>query len=191
MSIPPKILIIPGNGNADINTDCWYSWARDEFQKLGFPVRAENMPDPEIAHMDIWLPHIKNELQADENTIIIGHSLGAVAAMRYLEHNKLLGAVLIGACYTDLGLESEKEAGYYTDPWQWESIKANTKWLIQFASTDDPYVMIDEARYIHKQTNSEYYEFTDRGHFGDELKPTREFPELVEAVRKKVYSGML
>lgn len=149
------------------------------------------MPDPEIAHMNIWLPYIKNELQADENTIIIGHSSGAVAAMRYLEHNKLLGAVLIGACHTDLGLESEKEAGYYTDPWQWESIKANAKWLIQFASTDDPYVMIDEARYIQKQTNSEYHEFADRGHFGDELLPTKEFPELVEEVRKKVYSDIL
>jgi len=96
-----------------------------------------------------------------------------------------------GACHTDVGLESEKEAGYYKDPWQWGSIKNNAKWLIQFASTDDPYVMIDEARYIQKQTNSEYHEFTDRGHFGDELKPTKELPELVEAVREKVYSGIL
>ena len=30
----------------------------------------------------IWLPYMKDELKVDENTIIIGHSSGAVAAIR-------------------------------------------------------------------------------------------------------------
>jgi uncharacterized protein len=41
-------------------------------------------------------------IKADENTILIGHSSGAEAAMRYLETYKLLGCVLVGACHTDV-----------------------------------------------------------------------------------------
>jgi uncharacterized protein len=40
------------------------------------------MPDPMRARKDIWLPFIKNDLKSDENTILIGHSSGAEAAMR-------------------------------------------------------------------------------------------------------------
>ena len=43
------------------------------------------MPDPYVARCSIWLPFIQNELKADENTVIVGHSSGAIAAMRLLE----------------------------------------------------------------------------------------------------------
>ena len=38
----------------------------------------------------IWLPFMKDELGVDENTIIIGHSSGACAAVRFAENHKVL-----------------------------------------------------------------------------------------------------
>ena len=38
----------------------------------------------------IWLPFMKDELGVDENTIIIGHSSGACAAVRFAETLKVL-----------------------------------------------------------------------------------------------------
>ena len=81
------------------------------------------MPDPYTAKEKIWIPYIKDTLKADENTLLIGHSSGAEAAMRYLESYKLAGALLVSACYTDRGKKSEKESGYYDRPWEWEKIK--------------------------------------------------------------------
>lgn len=182
----PKIIIIPGNGGSNIETDHWYAWARDEFKKFGYEVIAENMPDPVMAHKNIWLPHIKNVLKADENTIIVGHSSGGVAALRYLEHEKLLGAIVIGVNHTDLGYEEEKESGYYSDPWQWENIKKNSKWIVQFSSLDDPYISIEEPRLIHEKINSEYHEFRDKGHFGSPAKGQQVFPELLEIIKDKL-----
>lgn len=184
----PKIIIIPGNGGSNVEADHWYAWARDEFKKLGFEIIAENMPDPVIAHKNIWLPHIKNVLKVDENTIIIGHSSGGVAALRYLEHEKLLGAIVIGVNHTDLGYEEEKESGYYNDPWQWEKIKHNAQWIVQFSSLDDPYISIEEPRFINKELHSEYHEFVDKGHFGSPLQEMKTFPELIEVVQKKLKS---
>ena len=56
-------------------------------------------------------------LKADENSIIVGHSSGAEAAMRYCEEHKVRGIVLVAACHTDLGHPSEAISGYYNRAW--------------------------------------------------------------------------
>jgi hypothetical protein len=181
----PKVIIFPGNGDCHIDTDNWYAWVRDELRGGGYVVIAEDMPDPVVAHANIWLPHIENVLQADDNCIIIGHSSGGVAALRYLESHKLFGAIVIGVNYTDLGDAGEKESGYYDAMWQWDKIKSNVGWIAQFASTDDPYIPIDEPRFIHDQLSTEYYELSDRGHFMiDHNDINNTFPEVLEVVDK-------
>ena len=55
------------------------------------------------------------------------------------------------------------------------------------AQTEDDslFVPVDEARFVHKHLNSEYFEFDDQGHFGgDYHKET--FPELVEIIKDKL-----
>jgi predicted alpha/beta hydrolase family esterase len=175
-----KAIFVPGNGG-DNSQDRWRPYLKNELEKSGIPFTNVDFPDPVLASMKSWIPFIK-ELGADQNTILVGHSSGAEAAMRYAENNKLLGTVLISACYTDLGLQNEKEAGYYEKPRQWDKIRSNQNWIIQFHSTDDPFIPIKEARFVHEQLNTEYYEFTDRKHFGGQ----KEFPELVEALKKKL-----
>ena len=179
-----KIIILPGNGDCDIEKDHWYAWVRDELRKLGYKVIAENMPDPKSARKNIWLPHIKENFKADENTIIVGHSSGGVAALRYLENNKLLGIVVAGVNHTDLGYEEEKESGYYDTPWRWKKIKGNAKWIVQFCSQDDPYIPVKEPRLIHKKLDSEYHEYSDRGHFGSEDKQEKQFPEVIKIIKR-------
>lgn len=155
-------------------------------QKLASKLLTNNfLPDPDLARKEFWLPFIQ-KLGADENTIIIGHSSGALAAMRYVEQNKILGSVLVGACYTDLNDENEKRSGYYDGSWKWDSIKKNQQWIIQFASTDDPFIPIEEARHIHEQLETEYYEYDNQGHFGHGAQPKNKFPELVEALKKRI-----
>ena len=55
------------------------------------------MPDPVTARRSIWLPFMKDELGVDEQTVIIGHSSGACAAVRFAETNKVAGIILVGA----------------------------------------------------------------------------------------------
>lgn len=40
-----------------------------------------------IAQEKIWLPYMKDTLRVDENTLLVGHSSGAEAAMRFMENN--------------------------------------------------------------------------------------------------------
>jgi len=185
---PPKIIILPGNGVTDFDSTHWYGWLRDKLNRLGFNVIGQDMPDHELARKDIWLPHIKNKFQAGKDTIIIGHSSGGVATLRYLETSPLMGAIVIGVNHTDLGYQEKKQSGYFDTPWQWEKIKSNAKWLVQFCSQDDPYIPIKEPRFIHEKLNSEYHEYTNRGHFGSEHTNDPKFPELIEVIKRKLIS---
>lgn len=179
-----KIIFIHGNGNSTPN-DNWIPYAKAALEKLGFSVIARQFPDPQFALASSWLPFLKNTLHADEYSILVGHSSGALAAMRYAEHNKILGSVLVGAMHTDLGIESERKSGYFDTPWNWQAIKDNQQWIIQFASQDDPWIPIDEARYVHEKLNTEYHEFTNQGHFGGDYYK-QEFPELVDSIKRKL-----
>jgi predicted alpha/beta hydrolase family esterase len=179
-----KAILIHGNGGGK-PTDNWLPYLKLELEKIGIKTEAPQFPDPDLARACYWLPFLKEDLKADENTIIVGHSSGAIAALRFAEKNPILGSVLVGAYHTDLGFEKEKLSGYFDSPWDWESIKKNQNWLIQFASTDDPWIPIDEARFIHQKLNTEYYESIDQGHFGGDYHKAT-FPEALQAVSSKV-----
>lgn len=179
-----KAIIIPGNGD-DNPEDKWFPYVTRELEKIGINVTNVKFPDPVLARQKYWLPFIE-KLGADKNTILIGHSSGAVAAMRYAETHKILGSVLVGACYTDLGEENERISGYYDNPWNWDSIMKNQKWIVQYASTDDPFIPITEARYIHNNLNTKYYEYTNQGHFGSRDGKV-EFSEMIEVIKNLVF----
>lgn len=179
----PKIFIFPGNGNSHIDTDNWYAWVRDELRRQGYEVFANDMPDPLDAHANIWIPYIARVIGGDQKVILVGHSSGAVAILRYLETYKVFGAILVGVNYTDLGFPEEKESGYYSDPWQWDKIKKNVDWIAQFTSRDDPYISEMESRHIHAQLGTKYYEYPGRGHFMVDDNPVNnKFPELMKEI---------
>jgi len=178
-----KIIIVRGNDNSTPDEN-WFPYAKKELEKSELMVINEEFPDPELAREEYWLPFIK-KLGTDENTILIGHSSGAIAAMRFVERNKILGSILVATYYTDLGDEKEKKSGYFVRPWDWESIRKNQKWIVQFASTDDPYIPIGEARFVHQRLQTEYHEYKNEGHFGADKNKTI-FPEIIAVIKSKL-----
>jgi len=181
----PKIIFLHGNnGGKDIGGtahDFWYPFAKQEFEQWGLEVIAKTFPDPKVARKSIWLPFLADSCGANEHSILIGHSSGAVAAMCFAEQQKILGSVLVGAYHTDTGDENERKSGYFDEPWNWESIRNNQQWIVQFASLDDPFFPVEEPRFVSEKLHTEYHEFADRGHFFEST-----FPELVEEIRKKI-----
>ncbi|XP_067563433.1 serine hydrolase RBBP9 isoform X4 [Pseudorca crassidens] len=67
--------------------------------------------DQVTARESIWLPFMETELHCDEETIIIGHSSGAIAAMRYAETHRVCAIVLVSAYTSDLGDDNERASG--------------------------------------------------------------------------------
>ena len=66
-----------------------------------------NMPDPIEAKRSIWLKFMSEELGIGPNDIIVGHSSGAVAAIRYAETTQvcsLLKYMFLSSYYTFNGV---------------------------------------------------------------------------------------
>lgn len=175
----PRCIFIHGNGGCTAG-DLWFPWLERELTALGLDVINRTFPDNVKARARYWLPFIA-ELGADERTILVGHSSGAVAAMRFAETHRLLGSVLVAVCHSDLGDAGEAASGYYRAPWAWDRIRANQDWLAVYHSADDPLIPVAEARFVASQLKASYYEFEDRGHFSAE----RTFPEVLDCIRNR------
>ncbi len=179
-----KVVFIPGNGGGSPK-DNWFPDVKKTLEDNGVKVVTKEFPDNDLARASVWLPFLLKELEVDENTVLVGHSTGAIAAMRLAEEHQILGSVLVAAYHTDLEMEKEKQSGYFDKPWNWESIKNNQHWIALCASQDDRWVPITQARHVQQQLNCEYHEYKDQGHFGgDYLKET--FPELSQIILRNL-----
>jgi predicted alpha/beta hydrolase family esterase len=179
-SPPTRAILIHGNGGSTAG-DLWFPWLEHELSALGLEVINQTFPDNIKARAKIWLPFL-DELGADERTILVGHSSGAVAAMRYAETHRIAGSILVSVCHSDLGDADERASGYYAAPWQWQRIRENQPWIAIYQSTDDPLIPVAEARFVASQLKGSYFEFKDRGHFVDQ----NDFPEVVSFVRARI-----
>jgi predicted alpha/beta hydrolase family esterase len=175
-----KIIIIHGNGGCTAG-DFWYPRVESECAALGLTVVNETFPDNIKARARFWLPFLE-ELGAGEDTILIGHSSGAVAAMRYAETHRLLGSVLVAVCHTDLGDPGEAASGYYDATWQWERIRKHQRWIGVYHSLDDPHIPVAEPRFVAAQLRCQYFELEARGHFTD----PEAVPEIVPYLKRKL-----
>jgi len=180
LSVVPTVIICPGNGCTDILESNWYGYLHSELEERKIPSICRDFPDPYRARRDIWIPHIytlanqeaeengsrdvgagksdSSSSNSNGNIILVGHSSGAQAALRYCEQYPCRAVILISATYTDLGDAGERASGYYpqssssgvTNPYDFESMRKNCPRWYQFHSDDDPFIPLDEADRIRK-----------------------------------------
>jgi pimeloyl-ACP methyl ester carboxylesterase len=208
----PTVIICPGNGCNNIRQSNWYGQLYDQLTQRDIPCVCDNFPDPLRARRDRWIPFIRSlaekqqpqQLQStpasrgdehdNSNIILVGHSSGSQAALRYAELYKVRACILVSATYSDLGDATERASGYYpqptsssssggeeSNPYQFDVMKANCPIWHQFHSDDDPFIPLREAERIRNglgisSKDSTYHMLPGRSHFFDFS------PELLEVV---------
>ena len=84
-----KVFII--HGTEGYPEENWFPWMKSELEEKGCEVIVPQFPSPPVvaAKISEWFDVFKPYQQTlDENTILIGHSLGGVFTLRILEHLK-------------------------------------------------------------------------------------------------------
>jgi predicted alpha/beta hydrolase family esterase len=179
----PVVIICPGNGCSNIRTSNWYGTLYNILKEKQIECVCENFPDPIHARRDKWIPFIHSIVERYDkgktNIILVGHSSGAQAILRYTEQYPVHASVLVSATYSDLGDAHERMSGYYpqqqgkngekseSNPYLFGEMKKNCKIWHQFHSDDDPWISVSEAEAIRNGLGitDTYYLLSGRSHY--------------------------
>jgi len=163
-----------------------------ELKKRNHHCVCVNWPDPFKCHISTWKKFIIEDLRCDKNTVLIGHSTGALLAMRLLEMKiPLLGVILVSAAHTDLGDEGERISGYFDEPWDWSAVRENheqVQFVHQFHSVDDHLIPVSEARFVAAQLKSPKHVYEELRGYSHFFTP---FDALLEAVDRYFPPGVV
>ena len=91
----------------------WLLWLKNELEKRDFEVYAPAMPDTKHPKMDVWLDTLKKHVGTpDESCYFIGHSLGCITILRFLEglsQGQQIGGVVLVAGFSDINITVDED----------------------------------------------------------------------------------
>lgn len=154
----------------------WRPWLKQELEKKGFEVVVPTMPDTATPTMDKWVPYLAKTVGIpDENTYFVGHSLGCITILRYLEAlkegQKVGGVILVAGFAHDLEYDGYKGelSSFFQTPVNWEEVKEHCSKFIAIHSDDDPWVPIKHNDIFKEKLGAEALVMHRMKHFsGDD-----------------------
>jgi len=171
---------------------CWYPWAQQELEKRGFEVKVPAFPDTDLPQQDKWVPYLAEQAgEPDENLFLIGHSLGCITILRYLESlpagKKIGGVVFVAGYIGDLGYDELKN--FFETPVDFKKVRSHCDKFVAIHSDNDPYVALEQADIFKKELDAEIVVKHAMDHFSGALegeKSCTELPDVVSAVARLI-----
>ncbi|MDD5750668.1 MAG: alpha/beta fold hydrolase [Candidatus Pacebacteria bacterium] len=159
-----RVLIIHGWGSN--SKEHWFLEEKNRLETKGFAVSVPDMPDSQTPKKDAWLKVIE-EFSPDENSILIGHSLGGTAILRYLEKagRKVGASIIVAAPVRKLGSGFEAIENFLEPNFVWEKIKEKCGCFAIFNQTEDPYVALEHGRDLAGYLGGELVVVEGTNHF--------------------------
>lgn len=149
----------------------WFPWLIAELKARYFNVDALSMPTPATPHLKDWLRAIKEAVGTpDEHTYFVGHSLGCVTIVRYLESlpkkTKVGGAIFVAGFSGNISLPELAE--FYATPEQpidLDRVKSICSKITTIFSDDDPVVPLVKGISFAKAIGAKVIIEKGKGHF--------------------------
>ncbi len=135
----------------------WRPWLKKKLAAKGFQVFVPAMPDAAHPKMNAWVSHLAKIVgDPDIECYFVGHSLGCITILRYIEtlsgREKVGGAVLVAGFTSDLGYEELHS--FFMKPIDWKKLKSRCSKFTAIHSDDDPYVSLHYADFFKEKLNA-------------------------------------
>lgn len=183
-----NIFIIHGTGGSPEGN--WFPWLKQELEKCGNRVLAPKFPTPKGQSIESWMEVFKEyDEYLDENTIVIGHSLGVAFLLNVLEK---LDHPIKFACFVAgfTGLLDNTEfdglnRSFTVKDFDWKKIRRNCRRFYVINSDDDPYVPIQKGVDLAKKLGVKLITLKNAGHINKDSGFVK-FEYISELIKKDI-----
>jgi predicted alpha/beta hydrolase family esterase len=170
-------------GSPDKN---WFPWLKTELEKIGMEVTVPAMPNTDEPKYSAWLAHLQKVIvNPDEDTYLVGHSLGCITILQYLnnlESNKKIGGVVLAAGFAK-PIHFTELNGFFDIALDEEKIKNSVNKIVAINSDNDEHVPYWQAEEIQKRFGAELIKIENGGHLNHKTGYTQ-FPLVLEKLKE-------
>ena len=149
--------------------DHWFPWLKGKIETAGGNATVIAMPrsdDPDAAE---WAGALAETITTlDPNTLIVAHSLGGIATLRFLNGNaqrKIGGLILVSGFADKLPVIPALDGFIVPKGFDPSAIKAMTGNRAIFVSDDDPYVAPELTKSLAHALDADLHEVRRAKHF--------------------------
>jgi len=177
-------LIIHGAyGNPNEN---WIPWLKTELEKFDYEVAVPAFPTPENQNLESWLDVASPYLEKlNDESVLIGHSIGAVFLLSVLEklNAPVKTTIFASGFLNDLGNDDFDKINriFYEKDFDWQRIKQNSQNVFVFHGDNDPYVPLSESENLAKNLGTNVKVIENGGHLNKSAGFDK-FSELLEVI---------
>ena len=177
-----KVIIIHGwEGSPEGD---WFPWLKKELENRGFEAQVPAMPNTNEPTLSGWLSHLQGVVgKVDENTYLVGHSLGVITILRYLESlsgdKKIGGVVLVAGFPEPIGYKELNS--FFLKPLDYGKVKGFINKVVAIYSDNDPEVPLKNGEILRDKLGAKLIAVPKAGHLNAEDGFT-ELPIALESV---------
>lgn len=147
----------------------WFSWLKQQAEQAGISVAIPELPDSQFPDLTRWLDTLEQAIgEPDENTWLVGHSLGCITLINYLTRRypqAVAGGLILVSGFSEpvSGLEELDE--FSRDSFPADSVISRIKHRAVIGSLNDEIVPAEYSLRLSQQLSAPFYGLPDSGHF--------------------------
>jgi predicted alpha/beta hydrolase family esterase len=167
-------------------------WLKAELESRGHHVESLSMPEPDDPHPEAWLDRLREVVGTpDKDTVLVGHSLGGLLVLRYLEllppGQKVGLAVCVAGVVEEVlkvpeGGESAAERwfGIVKDDGK---VRVSAEKILAFFSDNDPFIPLETKEVMERRFGAQTFVEHDMGHYNGSMG-VKEVPLILQEITK-------
>lgn len=185
-----RVILIHGWGGSSENP--WFNWLKKKLESMNFKVIIPDMPNTMKPTINSWTAKLAEVVgNVDEDTYLIGESIGTQTIMRYLEkiRGKIGGCILVvpwfhltDETWDDKGYTREIAKPWLETPINFEKVKQHCSKFVAIFSDDDPYVPLSDSEIFKEKLGAKIIIEKGKGHYQVDEAPTV-LKELLEMAK--------
>jgi serine hydrolase len=160
-----RVIIVHGYGGHPNKN--WFPWLQSALETSGVEVLVPHMPNAQSPQLQEWLPYLQQIVnKPDSETYLIGHSLGCITILKYLESLEdtiqIGGAILVAGFAEPIALE--KLHNFFVSELDDTKIHKVAKNIVIINSDTDEYVPLWQGKRMAERFDGKLIVLKNAGH---------------------------